>query len=534
LARYQYGSDKQRTRKHITRRGGVVEDRVFIGGYELYRRYKANGTTPVEEIESHHLLDGELRLLLVDDVIKAAAASNVRPDRLSVKAQTLFRYQYGNHLGSACLELDHQADIISYEECHPYGTSAYRTLKSGIEAPPKRYRYTGMERDEETGLGYHGARYYAAWLARWSSVDPAFLSDGVDLYVYVLDSPIGSRDHTGTDSQRDIDRARELERNYPHAIHKNKSGWDGLVPSGRVLDQMGVKTEGYAKISRAEDMGRAATLTAKVSLGFAGGEILGPLLAAAPKLIQAIMAVPATVSSFFAGVHATEAVTGTTITNEKLEGWDRVERGVEAATELGPTVAAKGKNIVSAVKSGALIVKKGLKSLPEPRGHIDLAPGTKGGGARGSLVHRPKIGERVVIDEDPFGNVTAEGLPSRPKDSDLYSNAARFDVKGAQGKEFTLELVPKGQHSAAGPVQSNLHPGGKGGFHEGGGAGSRKPEFRDANKELNKLFQADPVHAGRLNKLFPGIVSHVKPGPRGGFSDEPPPGLTWHHYAKSK
>jgi RHS repeat-associated protein len=36
----------------------------------------------------------------------------------------------------------------------------------------KRYRYTGKERDEETGLYYHGARYYIPWLARWSAVDP--------------------------------------------------------------------------------------------------------------------------------------------------------------------------------------------------------------------------------------------------------------------------------------------------------------------------------------------------------------------------
>ena len=170
--------------------------------------------------------------------------------------------------------------------------------------------------------------------------------------------------------------------------------------------------------------------------------------------------------------------------------------------------------------------------LPEPRGHVDLAPLKKGGGARGSLVQRRKSGETVVIDEDPFGRVDATGLPSRPNDSHLHSNVGRFEVKGAEGREFTLDLVPRGQHKAAGPVQSNLHPGGKGGFHEGSGVGSREPEFRNANKELHKVFQDDPVYAARVNKLFPGIVSHVKPGPLGGFSKKPPPGLTWHHYAE--
>src|SRR5262249_7376911 len=64
LARYHYGVDKQRTRKHITHRGNVVEDRIYLGGYELYRRYKANSTTLVEEIESQHLFEGQQRVLL--------------------------------------------------------------------------------------------------------------------------------------------------------------------------------------------------------------------------------------------------------------------------------------------------------------------------------------------------------------------------------------------------------------------------------------------------------------------------------------
>ncbi len=40
------------------------------------------------------------------------------------------------------------------------------------ETSLKRYKYVGKERDEETGLYYYGARYYAAWLCRFVSVDP--------------------------------------------------------------------------------------------------------------------------------------------------------------------------------------------------------------------------------------------------------------------------------------------------------------------------------------------------------------------------
>ena len=74
--------------------------------------------------------------------------------------------------------------LRSYEEYHPFGTSSYRA-KSGIEVSEKRYRYIGKERDEGTGLYYMGARYYVAWLGRWTRPDPAGLVDGPGRYSYV-------------------------------------------------------------------------------------------------------------------------------------------------------------------------------------------------------------------------------------------------------------------------------------------------------------------------------------------------------------
>ena len=74
------------------------------------------------------------------------------------------------------LEIDEDGKIISYEEYHPYGTTAYSANNSDDESDyRKRYRYTGMERDEESGLSYHSARYYLPWLGRWGSVDPVGL-----------------------------------------------------------------------------------------------------------------------------------------------------------------------------------------------------------------------------------------------------------------------------------------------------------------------------------------------------------------------
>jgi RHS repeat-associated protein len=143
-------------------------------------------------------MEGDQRVLLVDDVIiPAKNQALTRPNGLTVKGQTLFRSQYGNHLGSVCLELDDGAQVISYEEFHPYGTSAYRAVKNGLEAPPKRYRYTGMERDEESGLSYHTARYYLQSLSRWTSTDPSGVTDGLCVYSYAHSNPIGNSDVNG-------------------------------------------------------------------------------------------------------------------------------------------------------------------------------------------------------------------------------------------------------------------------------------------------------------------------------------------------
>ena len=54
-----------------------------------------------------------------------------------------------------------------------------------------------MERDEESGLSYHGARYYAGWLGRWVSCDPRGIAEGPNLYSYVLGNPFKFVDPTG-------------------------------------------------------------------------------------------------------------------------------------------------------------------------------------------------------------------------------------------------------------------------------------------------------------------------------------------------
>jgi hypothetical protein len=52
---------------------------------------------------------------------------------------------------SSSLELDEQAQVLSYEECTPYGSTSYQAVSSQQETP-KRYRYTG--KDAKKGAGF--------------------------------------------------------------------------------------------------------------------------------------------------------------------------------------------------------------------------------------------------------------------------------------------------------------------------------------------------------------------------------------------
>ena len=154
---YQY-SGGQRVRK-FTDKGIVKEERIYLGSFEIYRKFE--GSSLKVERQTVHLSDNSGRIAMLE---KRTFGTDPSP-------ASLLRYIYSNHLQSASLELDKNAAIISYEEYHPYGTTSYQAINASINAVAKRYRYTGKERDDESGLYYHGARYYIPWLARWTSVD---------------------------------------------------------------------------------------------------------------------------------------------------------------------------------------------------------------------------------------------------------------------------------------------------------------------------------------------------------------------------
>ena len=185
---YVYDAAGQRVRKVIERQNGTrKEERIYLGGFEIYRKYDGNGSTVTLERETLHVMDDQQRIALVETRTQGNDGSPPQ----------LIRYQLSNHLDSASVELNEKAQVISYEEYSPYGSTVYQAVDRNMKAAAKRYRYTGKERDEETGLYYYGARYYISWLGRWCNCDPVENMEGANLYEYASSAPIVFFDPSG-------------------------------------------------------------------------------------------------------------------------------------------------------------------------------------------------------------------------------------------------------------------------------------------------------------------------------------------------
>lgn len=194
---YRYDSTGKRVRKTTERQTDnshpirLTETLYISEGYEVFRRYHGKGEVSIE-LRTISATDSGKRFLLIENRI---TGGDVRAPK------QIFRYQLGNHQGSAITELDQDGKLISYEEYTPYGVSSLRSTYQQTEVP-KRYRFLGKERDE-SGLDHLGARYYAAWLGRFISADPAGLVDGTNLYQYARSNPVRFSDGSGFQSRPD-------------------------------------------------------------------------------------------------------------------------------------------------------------------------------------------------------------------------------------------------------------------------------------------------------------------------------------------
>ncbi len=108
-------------------------------------------------------------------------------------------YYFADHLGSARVVTNSSGTILDDSDFYPYGGE--RVTSSGSGNP---YKFTGKERDSESGLYNFGARYHSPQYQRFMSADPAGLAvadlsnpQTLNQYAYVNNNPINMTDPTG-------------------------------------------------------------------------------------------------------------------------------------------------------------------------------------------------------------------------------------------------------------------------------------------------------------------------------------------------
>ena len=197
---YTYDSNELRTRKVSERliNGGAViekEEKIYLGNYEIKRLKTENGTgeTTILKRQTLRVMDDQTCVAILH-----YWEQDERQREVEKAGTQSLRFQLDNHLGSVALEVDEAAQVISYEEYFPYGGTALIAGRNQREVKLKEYRYSGKERDDSTGLYYYGARYYAPWLGRWISPDPAGTVDGLDLFAFVSGNPMTKVDEAGS------------------------------------------------------------------------------------------------------------------------------------------------------------------------------------------------------------------------------------------------------------------------------------------------------------------------------------------------
>jgi len=231
IAHYRYDASGERFYKRVAVKNGAGQwvtqsIRLYLGGFEIYREFDAAGEA-TKRRDSLHVMDGQSRVLLIE--------TEKQDDDILVADDPIDRWQMSDHLGSAGIELDNSGIIISYEEYHAYGTTSWHWSSDDISQ--KRYRYTGMERDKESGLQYHSARYYLPWIGRWLSADPLrrYIRSNVDfskmikfaksrkkvtssqlhskpLFQYCQQNPISRKDQGGMQSRSHRHNPRKFSK----------------------------------------------------------------------------------------------------------------------------------------------------------------------------------------------------------------------------------------------------------------------------------------------------------------------------------
>ncbi|MET7426681.1 SpvB/TcaC N-terminal domain-containing protein [Dactylosporangium sp. NPDC005555] len=205
-AHYLYDAAGVRVKKLVRRQGGAIEVTHYVNDVFEHHRWAGGQNQQI------HVMDDKQRVALVR--VGPAHPSDGGP---------AVAVHLTDHLGSGTATVDGTGALTNREEYTPYGETSFGSYTR------KRYRYTGTERDEESGLAYHLTRYYSPWLSRWQSVDPIAGWPVVNAYDYCFGNPLCYADPGGAEPDSQMFRTWDTDRS-------------GKLDAREVLDGVGSTT----------------------------------------------------------------------------------------------------------------------------------------------------------------------------------------------------------------------------------------------------------------------------------------------------
>jgi RHS repeat-associated protein len=129
-------------------------------------------------------------LLMVPRAVAAQPTPNV-----------VVEYYHLDAVGSVRVVTNASGAVVRTHAYEPFGHG------DGVAAGSDPTRFTGQERDPETGLDYFGARYYGSRTGRFTTVDPVMNIDAALLepqrwnrYAYALNRPLVMIDPDGREA----------------------------------------------------------------------------------------------------------------------------------------------------------------------------------------------------------------------------------------------------------------------------------------------------------------------------------------------
>ena len=175
---------------------------------------------------------------------------------LSTETSSGTTYMTADTLGTPRINTNGSGNVIARHDYQPFGEeifTAQRTAAIGYAADTVKKKFTGYERDGETGLDFAEARMYSNTLGRFNTVDPLTITperlidpQRINLFSYVRNNPLAFIDFSGNDlvtsgtsgdqdiyKQALIDKANELKQD-PWKLKRDSNGkltFDGDAPT---------------------------------------------------------------------------------------------------------------------------------------------------------------------------------------------------------------------------------------------------------------------------------------------------------------